>query len=154
MTKAINGNGVRRDSSGQSREADVVRSEASRPFTISTANVDETVHGRILEVDLHGRLKKEDYEWIVPETDRIIREHGRIRILLTLHDFQGWDSEALWEDLKWNSKHLKDIERMAVVGERTWHHWMTSACKPFTNTEVRYFEAGEIEEARLWIGGD
>jgi hypothetical protein len=121
---------------------------------MSTAHVDETISGRILEVDLHGKLRREDYDWLVPDTERIIDEYGKIRILVTLHDFEGWDPSALWEDLKWNAKHFKDIERMAIVGDRSWHHWMTRACLRFANAEVRYFETSELQQARSWIGSN
>jgi hypothetical protein len=120
----------------------------------STAHVDEEIRGRVLEVDLHGKLRREDYARFVPDTERMIRLHGKIRILLTLHDFLGWDAGALWEDVKWNAQHFKDIERLAVVGEKTWHHWMTGFCKPFTTAEVRYFEPDKLDEARAWIEGD
>jgi hypothetical protein len=117
----------------------------------SSAHVDEVVRGKILEVHLHGKLGREDYEKFIPETERLIRQHGKISILVEMHDFHGWDGSALWEDLKWNAQHFKDIERLAIVGETTWHRWMTGFCKPFTNAEVRYFEPGELDEARAWV---
>ena len=116
-----------------------------------SAHVSELAHGKVLEVDLHGKLGKEDYERFIPETERMIREHGKVRIFVTMHDFHGWDSGALWEDIKWNAKHFKDIERLAIVGERTWHHWMTGFCKPFTSAQVRYFAPEEMGEARAWM---
>ena len=117
----------------------------------STAHVDEQVQGKIMEVNLHGELTREDYERFVPETERLIREHGKIRILVMMHDFHGWEGGALWEDIKWNAKHLNDIERLAIVGETTWHKWMTGFCKPFTSAQIRYFAPGEIDRARAWV---
>ncbi len=32
-------------------------------------------------------------------TERLIGEHGKIRILLEMHDFHGWEAGALWEDV-------------------------------------------------------
>ena len=120
----------------------------------STAHVIEEVHGKVLEVDLHGKLGLEDYDRFVPETERMIREHGKIRVLVTMHDFQGWDTAALWEDIKWNAQHFNQIERLAVVGEKTWHRWMTGFCKSFTTTQVRYFAPDEIAAAHEWVGED
>ena len=116
-----------------------------------TTHVDEEVHGKVLEVDLHGKLTRSDYEKFVPDTERMIREHGKLRILVTMHDFHGWDAGALWEDIKWNTKHFRDIERLAVIGEKTWHKWMTGFCKPFTTAQVRYFAPEELEAARAWL---
>ena len=117
----------------------------------ATAHVDEAVHGKVLEVVLHGKLGREDYEKIVPDTERMIREHGKIRILITMHDFHGWDAGALWEDIKWNARHFNHVERMAVVGEKTWHQWMTAFRKPFTTAQVRHFTPGQLDEARAWV---
>jgi hypothetical protein len=117
----------------------------------STAHVDEEVHGKVLEVDLHGRLSRSDYEWFVPETEKMILKYGKIRILVTMHDFAGWDATALWEDIKWNAKHFNHIERLAIVGEKTWHKWMTGFCRPFTSAQVRYFTHDQLEEAHAWL---
>ena len=45
----------------------------------STAHVDELTHGNILEVDLHGKLDREDYERIGPDAEALIRRYGKIR---------------------------------------------------------------------------
>ena len=117
----------------------------------STTHVDEEVHGRLMEVDLHGKLSREDYEKFVPETERLIAEYGKIRMLITMHDFHGWDAGALWEDVKWNARHFNEIERLAVVGEMTWHKWMTGFCRPFTTAKVRYFTHDQLADARAWL---
>jgi hypothetical protein len=81
----------------------------------------------------------------------MIKQHGKIRILVEMQDFHGWDAGALWEDMKWNASHFRDIERLALVGNSKWRQWMASFCKPFTTAEVRYFTPGQLEEARGWL---
>jgi hypothetical protein len=117
----------------------------------STEHVDKESHDRVLEVDLHGKLAREDYERFVPEIERMILKYGRIRILVTMHAFHGWDAGGLWEDIKWDAKHFNHIERLAIVGEKTWHKWMTGFCRPFTTAEVRYFTHDQLAAARAWI---
>lgn len=117
----------------------------------STAHVDEEVHGKVMEVDLHGKLSREDYEKLVPETEKLIRQHGKIRVLVTMHDFHGWDPGALWEDIKWSVKHFNQIERLAIAGEQTWHKYMTGFCRPFSTAQVRYFTLDQLSEARAWV---
>ena len=117
----------------------------------STAHIDEEIHGKVMEVALHGKLGREDYYMFAPEAERMIEKHGKIRILITMHDFDGWKPGALWEDIKWNTRHFSHIERMAVVGEKTWHRMLTGFYKPFTNAEVRYFTPEQLDAARAWI---
>jgi TusA-related sulfurtransferase len=45
--------------------------------------------GKVLELHLTGRLAKEDYEKFVPEVERLVEEHGKIRMLVEMHDFHG-----------------------------------------------------------------
>ena len=104
-----------------------------------------------MEVDLHGKLGREHYYLFAPEAERLIERHGKIRILVTLHYFQGWKAGALWEDIKWKAKLFNQIERLAIVGEKTWHKWMTDFCKPFTTAEVRYFTTDQQEAARARV---
>ena len=113
-------------------------------------HVDEAVHGKVLEVHLHGKLTSEDYARFAPETEELIRQHGRIRILAVLDDFHGWNVGALWQDIRWDVRHFRHVERIAVVGEKKWHRWMVGFCKPFTFAEVRYFEHEDLDEARHW----
>ena len=118
----------------------------------ATAHVDELTYENVLEVDLHGKLCREDFERIAPDTERLIGQYGKIRILVTMRDFEGWDMGAFWEDLKWEAKHFNDVERLAMVGDEAWQKWMTSFCKPFTTAAVRFFPFEKLDEAHEWVG--
>lgn len=116
-------------------------------------SVDVRAHegGRILELHVTGKLTRADYERILPEVDDGLREHDRIDLLLALEEFRGWDAAAMWEDLKFDVDHFDDIRRLAVVGEERWHEGMSPFFKPFTAAEVRYFDPGQLEDARAWL---
>ena len=113
--------------------------------------VETVASEKYLEVHLTGKLTKEFYADFVPEVEKQIAEHGKLRILMIMNDFHGWTAGALWEDLKFDLKHSRDIERLAMVGETKWEKAMASFCKPFTKATIRYFDAGQIEEARAWL---
>jgi hypothetical protein len=110
------------------------------------------VEGNVVVVHLDGKLTGEMYEAFVPAVETVIRECGRIRVLLDLHDFHGWTAGALWQDVRFDLKHFRDIERLAIVGESRWQKGMATFCKPFVKAEVRYFDRARIDEARVWIG--
>jgi hypothetical protein len=111
----------------------------------------EMGEGRILEVHVSGKLTREDYERLVPEVEQRIRQYGKLRILVVMRDFHGWNAGALWEDVKFDLHHFNDIERLAIVGEAAWEKGMAVFCKPFTTAKIRYFDQSAIEEARKWI---
>jgi hypothetical protein len=111
----------------------------------------ETDAGKIVEVRISGKLTTDDYERFVPELGRLITLHGRIRILFEMRDFHGWTAGALWQDLKFDVKHFRDIERLAMVGEKQWEKGMAIFCKPFTSAKIRYFDVPGLDEARKWL---
>lgn len=111
----------------------------------------ETNDGKMLEVQLRGKLGKHDYEQLVPVVERLVKKHGKIRLLVEMHDFHGWTASALWQDIKFDAKHFNDIERVAMVGESAWQHGMALFCKPFTGAKIQYFDRTAMDQARAWL---
>jgi len=111
----------------------------------------EVNEGKLLEVEMTGKLTSKDYERLVPEVDRLVHKHGKVRILVEMHDFRGWTVGGLWQDIKFDLKHFGDIERLAMVGEKPWQHGMAVFCKPFTGAKIQYFEHKDAEQARAWL---
>ena len=109
---------------------------------------------KVVEIRVSGKLTKVDYEHFVPQIERLITQHGKLRVLFDMHDFHGWTAGALWQDLKFDLKHFRDIDRLALVGDRKWEAGMASFCRPFTTATIRYFDRPEAEEARRWLRAD
>ncbi|MBI1371966.1 MAG: STAS/SEC14 domain-containing protein [Phycisphaera sp.] len=123
-------------------------------IAIKAIEIDEIENGKIVEVHVTGKLTSDDYHDFVPEVERLVERHGKVRILFDMHDFHGWTAGALWEDFKFDLKHFNHIERLAVVGETKWEKGMAAFCKPFTTAKIRYFDRSEIDAARDWINAE
>jgi hypothetical protein len=106
---------------------------------------------QLLTVTVSGKLSSDDYLILEPGVEKLIAQSGKIKILFIMHDFHGWDMGAVWEDIKFATKHCSDIEKIAMVGESTWEKWMATICKPFTMSKVKYFDAGEQQQAIDWL---
>jgi hypothetical protein len=111
----------------------------------------ENADQKLVEVSASGKLSKEDYETFEPAVTGFVDSIGKIKILFVMHDFHGWDLGAIWEDTKFATKHCRDIEKIAMVGDSAWEKWMAMVCKPFTMSSIKYFDAGELDAARLWL---
>jgi SpoIIAA-like len=111
----------------------------------------EELDGKILALNLSGKLAKEDYGHFTAAVERAVKEHGKVRMLVRMHDFHGWTLGAFWEDVKFDVKHFADIERLALVGEKRWEAGMAAFCKPFTTAKVRYFDESKADEAAAWV---
>ena len=107
--------------------------------------------GNVLVVHISGKLTKADYEHFIPEFERLVRQHGKLRVLFDMTDFHGWDAGALWEDIKFDVKHFSDIKQLAMVGDKKWQQGMATFCKPFTKATIRYFDHTDSVQARTWL---
>lgn len=111
----------------------------------------ETDADNTFAVRLSGKLHDADYKEFVPAVEAAIDRHGKIRMLAQFHEFHGWDMHALWDDIKFATKHCTHIERIAMVGEKTWEDWMAKVCRPFTLAKIRYFDASDMDQAWQWL---
>lgn len=107
--------------------------------------------GKVLVIHVSGRLVRADYDTFVPEFERLLRQHGKLRVLFDMKDLQGWDAGAAWEDIKFDVKHFADIERLAMVGENKLQHGMAAFFKPFTKASTRYFDTADTAAAWKWL---
>ena len=107
-----------------------------------------------VEVHASGKLHKSEYDQLVPLLEDVIKEHGKVRLLFIMEDFHGWEVAAFLEEIKFDLKHFKHFDRIALVGDKTWEKWMAKFCTPFVTGEVRYFPAEQEDEARNWLLDD
>lgn len=113
--------------------------------------LNESNEGKTVTVHVIGQLIKDDYEHFVPEFDRLVGLHGKLRVLFDLTDFHGWTVGALWEDTKFGVHHFGDIDRLAMVGDKKWQKGLATFCKPFTKATVKYFDQTDAVEAGKWL---
>lgn len=113
--------------------------------------LNEENNGKLLCVHVSGKLIKDDYADLVPAFERLVQQHGKLRVLFDMIGFHGWEVSAAWEDTKFAIQHFSDIDRLAMVGDREWQHGMAIFCKPFTRAQVRYFDHAKVTEARKWL---
>jgi SpoIIAA-like len=107
--------------------------------------------GKVLVIHVLGKLVAADYEHLTSEFERLLMEHGKLRVLFDMTGFHGWDAGAVWEDFKFDVRHFSDIDRLAMVGDKKWQHGMAMFFKPFTKATTRYFENTNRAEARKWL---
>jgi len=110
-----------------------------------------SINGNMVSVTASGQLTDDDYERFVPEMERLIDQWGRLCMIFEMQDFRGWDAQSLWEEFKFQARHRKDLNRVAVVGDKNWEHWASSISRLFTGADVRYFDREQSDEAMIWV---
>ncbi len=111
----------------------------------------QEVKAKIVSVKASGKLTDEDYDEFVPWMEKLIERYGRLRMLFEMEDFRGWDAHGAWDEFKFESKHKKDLKRVAVVGDKKWEEWASAISGFFTGSDVRYFDRNQMDEAWDWL---
>lgn len=107
--------------------------------------------GKLLVVRVSGQLVAADYESLVPELERLVKQHGKLCLLFEMTDFHGWNTCATWEDTRFAMNIFYDISRIAMVGEMRWKDGMAMFCRPFMRATIRYFPRADAFRVRSWL---
>ncbi len=109
----------------------------------------------VLIYEIRGTITyREEKEWIEQITAYLENEK-KIRILLILGDNACWSLNAAFEDGKWLIKHMRHIEKMAIVSDSRWWKWYVKVdiLAKFFGTKEAWFPSERTAEALAWVGG-
>ena len=108
--------------------------------------------GNIIAIRASGKLSHEDYQQFLPKLEKQIESLGKVSVLFELDNFRGWDLEAAKDDFNFGMQHLNDFDRIAIVGDKAWEHWMVAMMKPFiVSGGVHYFDRENLQQAWDWL---
>ena len=110
--------------------------------------------GGALAVRIEGRLTVHDIGRLTALLEGRLAERGGLRLLIDLSGLSGVEAGAWLEDVAFGLRHMGEIARMAVVGDRPWLDWWTGATASFFPGELQCFPAGAGEAAWNWLNRD
>jgi hypothetical protein len=101
-------------------------------------------------------VEKEDYEnLIVPLIDKAIAESGKVRLVYVLgHEFDEYEGEAVWEDLKLGASRPASFARIAVVTDAGWARPALKIFSVLWPGQARAFRLSELEPAKKWAADE
>jgi len=105
----------------------------------------------IIEFSVDGKVTKEELGDLLGACEKLIEEHGKIRMLKWVKSVGGIEASALWDNLKWGFSNMKNIERVAGVSDKKWMENLASVSGKLVPAEVRMFSPEEIDQARAWL---
>jgi hypothetical protein len=106
---------------------------------------------KVIGFKLSGILTDNEYKGFVAEVETIIADKDKIRLLMIVDYPQDFELKAVWDDMIFWIRHIKDIERLAIVGQKKWEKWLEFLEHPFIKTEVRYYDKSRLQEAWTWL---
>ena len=108
----------------------------------------------IVGIELSDTLTEEDYEAFTSVLEDHFGSHITTRVLIVMEDVDDWSPEGRWEDLTFDVRHLRDLDKVAIVGDDLWETWLDKAEVLFPMSTIQTYDAADQEEALDWIRGD
>jgi len=108
---------------------------------------------KIVTLQPHGALKKEDFDNAVKVIDPFIEECGELNgIIIYTETFPGWEDFAAFNrHLKFIRNHHKEIKRLAFVTNSMVGEFGELVSSHFVQAAVKSFPFAEINKAKEWI---
>ena len=106
----------------------------------------------VLGLEAVDDVEKEDYEnVIVPAVEKAVAEHGKVRLVYVLGpEFDDYEGEAVWEDIKLGTRNVTSFERIAVVTDASWAGPAVKVFSLLWPGQARAFPLRELETAKRW----
>jgi hypothetical protein len=109
-------------------------------------------HDNVCRLEISGLLSERELTTAQECAADEIRRRGRIRLLVVLSQFDGWERSASWKDFGFYVRHGEDIERIAIVGDTRWRsEALTFAGADLRRAPVAFFRAAQAEAAEAWL---
>lgn len=110
--------------------------------------------GALLALHFTGEISDRETDRIV----RIIRTHAsrrqKAQVFLLMDHYASFNSaEALYEDLRFARQCDELIQRMAIVGDRSWKETWVALYGLFSGIDMAYFDRVEAQAAWQWLQG-
>lgn len=118
-------------------------------MTISSRQIADRVH----LITLSGLLTWAEFQTFLTqaETENVFAA-GKVKVLIQLENFAGWEAGDQWGDVSFFFRHDKDIGKIAVVGDPRWRDQMqVFLFADYRQAEARFFPETELEPARAWL---
>lgn len=106
--------------------------------------------GKVLGLKIRGNITKADYEIMVPEIQAIVNKEESVSVLLDIEQFKGEDVDAWGDHFKMFQDYHRKIDKIAIIGDKTWEKWMTKLAEP-VYSKSKFFYPKDIELAWKWL---
>ena len=106
----------------------------------------------ILSARISGKLTHAELVALQHAASDLIKLEGKVRLLVIVENFQGWDRGGDWGDLSFMRENDQHMEKIAIVGDRKWEDFaLIFTGKNYRECPVEYFQPEEIPQAQAWL---
>ncbi len=111
---------------------------------------------KIVTLQPHGALKKEDFDNAVKVIDPFIKEYGKLNgIIIYTESFPGWEDFAAFNrHLVFIKNHHKEIKKLALVTNSMVGDFGAMISSHFSEAVIKSFDYENLKKATDWIVED
>ncbi len=99
-----------------------------------------------------GELRKTELKQVQQECEAEIQKIGKIKILIILDNFHGWEKGVSWSDWAFAERNDANILKFAIVGGEKWkdstYAFLAKGLRPMP---IEFFTPSQQAEAREWL---
>ncbi len=107
--------------------------------------------GNVVGYKANGTITDADNKKLESEVKALVEKQGNIRLMFDMSQFKWEKAEAWGSDLRFGHEFHNKIDKMAIVGDKTWEKWMTSLAKHTYARDAKYFQSADIAKAWSWL---
>jgi hypothetical protein len=111
----------------------------------------ELTKNDIVAFKVSDKVHKTDYDVLNPLLKKTEKEHTSIKLFIEIGDIKGISAQALLKDVVTYFKHVKHVEKVAVVGQNKMDRSWAKMADPFIRADIKYFPLEEKDLAMDWI---
>jgi hypothetical protein len=106
----------------------------------------------IITLKVTGQLTQPELAQAQRTMGAILRMKGKMRILVLVEDFQGWDKAGNWGDVSFLNEHDQNMERMAIVADEKWKGMtFMFTGKGLRRCLIEHFKPEDAAKATAWL---
>lgn len=106
---------------------------------------------QIVKLDFNGEITGEDYKQVKPKIEQVMNEKGKVKFLMDLTNARGFNLGAVYQDIKFDVEHFKNIGATAVIASKKTYEMMVKAINAIYPEKVYHFE--DQTSAMNWLKG-
>ena len=108
----------------------------------------------VIAFKAHSTIEGQDYEKLEPLLEKTEREGKSLHLYLEIGDIRRVTVKGFFKDIATYFKHVRHVEKVAVVGDKKPEKNWAKIADPFIKAEIRYFPVEERDRAREWISSN
>jgi hypothetical protein len=107
--------------------------------------------GNIVGYKVAGTITDADNKNLATEVKTLVDKQGHVRVMFDMSQFKWEKAEAWGSDIRFGHEFKDKIDKMAVVGDKTWEKLVAQLAKHFYARDAKYFKSADVDKAWAWL---